>query len=215
MPRHSLQRILRRAAAGTLPDADGAVDVMPSPPGPVDAVIGFTAHLVVAADVHEDEVHGRLANDDFTGWMAPPFLLWLADRLGSRPGSHDLVLAAVGPAPECDLPLVTAGHASDHPRVRRASRYRTDVRVFTDPDENGVLVLGRGLARRWEIAFEVDPVGRNRGLGRRLALAAREQVGEGEAVFAQVAPGNAASVRSVLAAGFRPIGSEVLFPRRR
>ena len=148
MPRHPLQRILRRAAAGTLPEADGAVDVMPSPPGPVDAVIGFTAHLVVAADVQEEEVRDQLANDDFTGWMAPPFLLWLADRLGSRPGSHDLVLAAVGPAPECDLSLVTAERASDHPRVRRASRYRTDVRVFTDPDEFGVLVLGRGLARR-------------------------------------------------------------------
>jgi RimJ/RimL family protein N-acetyltransferase len=30
-------------------------------------------------------------------------------------------------------------------------------------------------------------------------------------VFAQVAPGNAASLRAFLAAGFRPIGSEVLF----
>jgi hypothetical protein len=146
--------------------------------------------------------------------MAPPFLLWLADRLGSRPGSHDLVLAATGPAPESDLALVAAPHASDHPRVRRASRYRTDVRIFTDHDAFGVLVLGRGLAQRWELAFEVEPAGRNRGLGRRLALAARSQVPTDEPVFAQVAPGNAASVRSVLAAGFRPIGSEVLFPRR-
>jgi len=34
---------------------------------------------------------------------------------------------------------------------------------------------------------------------------------EGDVVFAQVAPGNAASLRAFLAAGFRPIGSEVLF----
>jgi RimJ/RimL family protein N-acetyltransferase len=32
-----------------------------------------------------------------------------------------------------------------------------------------------------------------------------------ELVFAQVAPGNAASVRTFLACGFVPIGSEVLF----
>jgi hypothetical protein len=101
-----------------------------------------------------------------------------------------------------------------HRRVDYASKHRTDVRVFTDPDELGVLVVGRGLANRWEFAFEVEPAGRNRGLGRRLAIAARGCIPEGEPLFAQVAPGNAASVRSVLAAGFRPVGSEVLFPRQ-
>jgi len=30
-------------------------------------------------------------------------------------------------------------------------------------------------------------------------------------VFAQVAPGNAASIRCFLSAGYRPIGAEVLF----
>jgi len=35
----------------------------------------------------------------------------------------------------------------------------------------------------------------------------------GEPLFAQVAPGNAASLRAFLAAGFVPIGAEVLFPR--
>ena len=98
--------------------------------------------------------------------------------------------------------------------MQRAARYRTDLRVFTDPDDLGVLVLGHGLAGRCECAFEVEPAGRNRGLGRRLALAARAMVPPGEALFAQVAPGNVASVRAVLAAGFRPIGGEVLFPRR-
>ena len=34
---------------------------------------------------------------------------------------------------------------------------------------------------------------------------------DGDVVFAQVAPGNAASLRAFLAAGFSPIGSEVLF----
>ena len=36
-------------------------------------------------------------------------------------------------------------------------------------------------------------------------------VTRGERVFMQVAPGNVASLRAVLAAGFHPIGAEVLF----
>jgi len=32
-----------------------------------------------------------------------------------------------------------------------------------------------------------------------------------EAVFAEVAPGNARSLRAVLACGFHPVGAEVLF----
>ncbi|HEV2894220.1 MAG TPA: class I SAM-dependent methyltransferase [Actinomycetota bacterium] len=42
---------------------------------------------------------------------------------------------------------------------------------------------------------------------------ARHLVPPGEVLFAQVAPGNAASLRVVEAAGFRPIGAEVLFHR--
>jgi hypothetical protein len=37
----------------------------------------------------------------------------------------------------------------------------------------------------------------------------------GEPLFAQVAPGNAASLRAFLAAGYRPVGAEVLFLRDR
>jgi GNAT superfamily N-acetyltransferase len=67
-----------------------------------------------------------------------------------------------------------------------------------------MLLLGAGLAGRRELAFEVEPAWRNRGLGRRLAAAARHLTPPGEPLFAQVAPGNAASLRAVLAAGFRP-----------
>lgn len=214
MAAHPLVGILRSAADGTLPPADGEVEVVTAPPGTCDAIVGFTAHLVVAAGVPESECRDRLPGGDFGAWMHPSFLMWLAGRLGSRPGSHDLVLAAIGTPPEHDLELRHTPTAAGHPRVQRASQHRTDVRVFTDPDGLGILVLGRGLAERWEFAFEVEPAGRNRGLGRRLALAARGCVPADEPLFAQVAPGNAASVRSVLAAGFRPIGSEVLFPRR-
>ena len=215
MAEHPLTKILSAAADGTLPPPDGEVEVLPAPPGPVDAIVSFTAHLVVAAGVAAADVRRRLPEGDLSSWMHPSFLVWLGDELGSRPGSHDLVLAATGTPPEQDLELLIAPSAYSHPRVEYASRHRTNVRVYTDPDALSVLVVGRGLAERWEFAFEVEPAGRNRGLGRRLALAARGCVREGEPLFAQVAPGNAASVRSVLAAGFRPIGSEVLFPRDR
>ena len=44
--------------------------------------------------------------------------------------------------------------------------------------------------------------------------AARGLVPAGEPLWAQVAPGNAASMRSTLAAGFVPVGAEVLFAPR-
>ena len=95
-----------------------------------------------------------------------------------------------------------------HPRVARAMRYRTEVRAWQAP--GGVVVVGRGVAGRWEAAIEVDPGGRGRGLGRELATAARHLVPDGAPVWAQIAPGNAASVRAFLAAGFAPVGGEAL-----
>src|SRR5262249_15440184 len=101
----------------------------------------------------------------------------------------------------------------DHPRVARADRYRHDVRVYAPVGGGGVLVLGRGVTNRWEIAFEVDDAARRRGLGRALAGGARSLLPAGTPIWAQVAPGNAASLRAVIAAGYRPIGAEVLFPK--
>jgi hypothetical protein len=98
----------------------------------------------------------------------------------------------------------------DHPRVRRARRYRDDVRVWST--QGGVLIGGRGVAGRYEIAFEVEPTARGAGLGRALATAGRHVAPPGEPVFVQVTPGNAASVRALLAAGFTAIGAEVLLP---
>ena len=47
--------------------------------------------------------------------------------------------------------------------------------------------------------------------GRSLAQAAQTLIPAEHALFAQVAPGNAASLRAFLAAGYLPIGAEVLF----
>jgi 5,10-methenyltetrahydromethanopterin hydrogenase len=51
-----LRRVLEDAARGMPPAPDGVVEVWPAPEGPVDAVLAFTAHHVVAAGVDPDLV---------------------------------------------------------------------------------------------------------------------------------------------------------------
>jgi GNAT superfamily N-acetyltransferase len=145
--------------------------------------------------------------------MGPAFLGWLGARLGSPPGSLDVVLAAEGLGGTPPLELTPAVDPGRHERGVRAMRYRRDPEIWTSGRGAGVLVLGRGLAGRREVSFEVDPARRNRGLGRLLVAAARHLTPPGEPLFAQVAPGNVASLRVVAAAGFRPVGAEVLFHR--
>ena len=210
---HPLLGLLLDAARGRPPAPDGAVEVLPPLRGPVDAVLAFTAHHVVVGDVDPELVAAWLPDGDLSAPMGAPFLAWLGGQLGSRPGSLDVVLAAEGLGGEPPLELLPVADPDRHQRVARALHYRAGVEVWTDPEQAGMLLLGRGLAGRRELAFEVEPARRNRGLGRRLVAAARHLTPPGEPLFAQVAPGNAASLRAVAAAGFRPLGAEVLFDR--
>jgi RimJ/RimL family protein N-acetyltransferase len=106
--------------------------------------------------------------------------------------------------------MLTPARPSGHPRVVRALRHRDGVRVWETP--GAIVSIGRGVAGRWEVALEVEPGYRGKGLGRELAAAARHLVPEGTPLWAQIAPGNAASVRAFLAAGFRPVGAEAMLP---
>ena len=205
--------MLRDAAAGRFPPSDLAVEVIGSPGGRSDAVVAFSGHNVVAANVDPRDVRAQLPHDDPGGPMGAAFLAWLGECLGTLPGSLDVVLVSDARADEA-LALEPATGADAHARVERALAYRSDVRVFTDAGRRGVVILGRGLADRLEVSLELDPAHRGRGLGMELARAARALVTEGEPLFAQVAPGNVASLRAFLAAGYRPICSEVLFLRR-
>lgn len=212
--RHPLIEILTEAALGRPPVADGGLTVLPPLPGPCQCVIGFTAHHVIAAEIDADTVTQRLDPDDLSQPMSAAFLLFLAGWLGADPGNLDVLMVAP-PADRADdsLELWRRNDLHEHPRVRRATRYRPDVAVYADRqtgEPDGVLIVGRGLAGRWEMAYEVAESARGHGLGRRLAAAASSLVHD-EPVFAQVAPGNAASMRACLAAGYQPIASEVLF----
>lgn len=207
----TLSHLIQDAERGSPPPADGVIRVIRQPSDADAAVVAFTSHVLVAADVEPAWVAGRLGRGDLSESMNPPFLAALCERVGRRVSSVDMMVyaPALDGAPPTDM---RETRFVAHPRVRRATRFRTGARVWTT--DGGVLVLGRGLGGRIELAFEVDPDRRGRGLGRALARSARHLVGSvdpGRAgVWAQVAPGNAASVRTLLAAGFVPMGAEAL-----
>ena len=214
MSTHPLRALLDDAAAGKYPPADGVIEVVPSPGGRADAIVGMTGHFMLAADIDPDEFAARVPAGDLSLPMSAATLGWLAQRLESSPATFDALLCRIGSGDSApDWLREVDGH--DHPRVERASRYRQEMRVFVADDDAAVLVLGRGVCDRWEFGFEVLPGAQGRGLGRKVARAAAGLVPAGEPLWAQVAPGNVASLRTLSAAGFVPVAAEVLFPRSR
>ncbi|WP_055697858.1 MULTISPECIES: GNAT family N-acetyltransferase [Streptomyces] len=213
-PSRTLAGILDAAARGVFPPPDGTTTVVPQPGHRDAGVIAFTAHSVVFTDEDPRWVRATLdalGGDPLAATMNPRFLTALLDRTGRTTDTIDLLTVATalpgGPDPALALREIDD---PDHPRVARARLRRDDVRVWAC-EGGGVLVVGRGVAGRWEAAIEVDEDARHRGLGRALASAARHLVPDGDVVWAQQSPGNARSVRVFQAAGFRPVGSEALF----
>lgn len=210
-----LATILDAVAVGDYPPADGSLHLLPQPSDRDAGVISFTAHTVVFADTDRAWVAAQLPPGDLSAPLSAGFLAALGHRLGRRSHSVDMLTCAppiAGPPPAGVPPLTElagpAGTGQLHPRVARALRYRDEVRAWQAP--GGVLILGRGVAGRWETAIEVDPARRGQGLGTQLATLARYLVPAGSPLWAQIAPANAASVRAFLAAGFRPVGAEAL-----
>lgn len=209
--RQTLATILNAAAHGHFPPPDGGTTVVPQPSHRDAGVISFTAHSVVFTDEDPQWVRATLASldcDELAATMNPRFLAAFLDRTGRSTDTIDLL--TVASALPGDPPLALRELADpDHPRVSRARIRRDDVRVWAA--DGGVVILGRGVAGRWETAIEVDEGVRHRGLGRALATAARHLVPDGGPVWSQQAAGNARSVRAFQAAGFRPVGAEALF----
>lgn len=204
-----MAEIISDVEAGVAVAADRAYFVVPQPGPRAAAVCAFTGVSVVAANVDPEWVAGLLPPDDLSAPLNPPFLRALEEKLARRVNNLDIVLTAL---PQPSAPALPLREVSDstHPRVRRAQRYRDEVRVWETESGRGVVVLGRGLAGRWEVAVEVVPEARGRGVGRALAMAARSLLPEDRPLWAQIAPGNAASVRAFLAAGYDPVGAEAL-----
>jgi hypothetical protein len=207
--------VLTRAAAGDFPPADGSVEILAQPSDRDAGVISLTGYAVIFADTDPDWVTAQLPPGDLSGPLTASFLDALSRRLGRHTHSVDMLTCAAplaGPPPaNLGLTELTASTGAAHPRIVRALRYRDDVRAWQA--RGGVVLLGRGVAGRFEVAVEVDVAHRSRGLGTRLANAVRHLVPDGTPLWAQIAPANAASVRSFLAAGFRPVGAEALLSR--
>jgi GNAT superfamily N-acetyltransferase len=204
----TLRDILDAAARGVFPPDDGGTTVVPQHAHRDAGVIAFTAHSVVFTDEEPAWVYETLRatdSDALAATMNARFLAALLERTGRRTDTIDALLVG---SPLPGGPPLTLTEIADpgHPRAARARTHRDDVRLWAA--EGGVVLLGRGVAGRLEVAVEVDEEVRHRGLGRLLVTAARHLATE--PVWAQVSPGNARSLRAFQAAGYLPVGAEAL-----
>lgn len=214
MEGHPLAAVLLDAANGRFPEPDGALEFMSPVDGLAAALVSFTGHTVLAAYLDEGEALAHLPGNGLGAPMHPAFIAWLSRRLDASCYAPDIVLSAFRAKSPGSIALVERPDMLSHPRAAMAQRFRRQVRAYADEDGKGLLTIGHGLCGRVEVSVEVGVFEQNRGLGRRLAYAARTLASEGEPLFAEVSPGNAASLRAFLAAGYVPIGSEVLLAHR-
>ncbi|MFJ8632820.1 GNAT family N-acetyltransferase [Streptomyces sp. NPDC093568] len=208
----SLRDILDGVARGVFPPADGRTTVVPQPSPRTAGVLAFTAHSVVVTDEDQAWVYDTLRETDcdaLAAPMNPRFLAALMERTGRTAETVDAVLVGTPLPGEPPLAL-TEVEGAGHPRIGYARGRRDEVRAWVA--DGGVLVMGRGVAGRLEVSVEVAEAVRHRGLGRVLVSAARQLVTE--PLWAQVAPGNARSMRAFLEAGYRPVGAEALLHPR-
>jgi hypothetical protein len=197
---HVLGNVLTDAAHGRFPEPDGGVEVVaPWKPG-VAGVVALTGRAYVATTRDAREVLAQ-GPDGYGKALDPAFIAWLAGADGWC-DCLDILVAGVGtgrggPQLRDDL--------THHRRLRHARQVRDDVVVHGD--DRGMITLGTGIGGLQEIGVEVPAPDRNRGVGRSLVADALGLVPAGEPVLGAVAPGNAASLRTFLAAGFQPVGA--------
>lgn len=188
----------------------GQVELFGVPPGRVaGGVFGYTGHAAVFADLPTDAIRGQLDRDDvLMAATSARFVRWLGQALGVPDDGLDVLLAAPGlaGAPEVEPVPVAVARSG----VLRGASYRSDVRLYRCPERAVELCLGYGFGGRTEVSVHVPADRRGAGLGRWAARQCRLLVPDGM-VYAQIAPANAASLRAFLAAGFTPVGSEILF----
>jgi hypothetical protein len=176
---------------------------------------------------HDPRLIAALAGPD--GWIASLDVL-LAGRGTGQPGAAGAGPAGAGPAsagpagagPASAGPagagprLVDRPDLAAHPRVQFAAQIRDQPRILGYPDlrRSALAVVSRGLGGLTELSFELEPQRRGTGSGATLISDALSTIPAGQLVVAAIAPGNAASLRAALTAGFVPLGSTQLFRRR-
>lgn len=213
---HPLAALIAAAAAGRYPVADGSWRrVPPWRPG-VEAIVAFTGHavLAVAPDIPDQRLVS-LGVDGFGGAHDSRLITALAGP-GGWIDSLDILMAGRGSGrPDTPPRLVGRPDLATHPRAAFAGRIRDQPRLlgYEDRRRTALAVISRGIAGLTELSFELEPGHRGHGGGTGLVRDALTAIPAGELVLAAVAPGNAASVRALLSAGFIPLGSVQLFRR--
>ena len=208
-PVHPLAEIIQDADAGRFPAADGGWSRVPTWRDGVEGIVCFTGHAVLALD--SGISHERIAElgaDGFGGAAHPRLLSGLAGPDGWI-GSQDALLAGHGTGAGPEAALVSRPDLSSHPRAQYAATIRDSPRPFgyPDPARSALAILSTGLAGLTELSFELEPDRRGGGQATALIRAALATLPAGELVVAAATPGNAASLRALLAAGFTPLGS--------
>lgn len=213
---HPLATMITGVAEGRFPPPDGGWQRVPPWRDGLEGVVSFTAHsvLAVAPDIPDSRL-AELGADGLGGADHPRLITALAGP-GGWIDCLDMLLAGRGTGHAGTPPrLVGRPDLADHPRARFAGRIRDQPRVLGYPDEarSALATLSRGLAGLTELSFELEPARRGQRAGPDLVSAALTAVPAGQLTVAAAAPGNAASVRALLAAGFVPLGSVQLFGR--
>ncbi|WP_395156567.1 hypothetical protein [Ilumatobacter sp.] len=203
---HPLLDVMTSAAHGVFPRVDGYVSFLPDLPHGNRAIVALTGHAYIAAGLTADHFND-VTLDGFGEALAPATVLRVAD--GGVIGVNDVILVAPGTGTRIQTPSTSMW--DDHARVRHARHLRTAVVVYGD--ERGFVTVGQGLAGRPEMSIGIAETNTSSGLGRHLIGDACGAVPIGQHLFAAVAPGNARSLRAFLAAGFSPIGSEIIIDR--
>jgi hypothetical protein len=201
VPQVDLGQLLRDAAGGRFPPADGGFSrAAPWRPG-VEAAVAFTGHavMVVGGEVPDARL-ATLGVHGYGGAHDPRVTLALA--CDGEIGVLDVLLLGRGGGP--GAALVERADLATTDRARHAADWRDDVRVLGLPDRSStsLATLSRGIGGLPEVGIHAEDASADDLVAGALAL-----VPDGEVVVASVTPGNARSLRFFLRHGFVPVGS--------
>lgn len=211
-----LQRI-EDATNADFSTGERTVEVIGALDGPSDAVVFLSGRVVVAADVDEGWVHDQLASqrgphpEDRSSGLGR-FVTAMVERL-ERPSSYISVLATAPRRAAMVRGTLTPSGVPD----RGWAAYRSDVTSYRFDSQGavGTIDIGHGPGGRWDTFVRVDDdAAGSDGDSRQLLAAALSLVSRGENLYCSAPLHDIRALRTMLAGGFRPVGTEVLFLTR-